>query len=225
MRRTSRSSRIPLWWVKVKIWITFSVKFRKIFEVLFHRVERNGIQSTLISFSLLIFSLFSSFFDNFSQSSSILRNKRRSHVIFKVSKSISKNSFVSKEIGSFLKRITVNHKKKLIIFFLFFILYSLRIFCDNYGDVQTDFPVRIVHSLVIVFEKNVIRSQREFIHWESLRYVVKRQSDNPWITEKDREEHHEEPQQMRIIHFSRDQHGLHKFDNAKSYWNSEFYVR
>ena len=103
------------------------------------------------------------------------------------------------------------HTKDIDNLLSFFILHSLRIFCDNYGDVQRDFPVRIVHSLVIVFEKNVLRSQREFIHWESLRYVVKRQSNNPWITEKDREEDHEEPQQMRIIHFSRDQHGLQKW--------------
>ena len=45
--------------------------------------------------------------------------------------------------------------------------YSLWIFCDNHEDVQTDFLIRIVHSLVIVFEKKMSYDHRESSFTES----------------------------------------------------------
>ena len=151
-----------------------------LWEFYFLRVERNEMQSTLIFFSLLIFSLFFSFFDNFSQSSSILRIKE-SHVIFKVSKSMSKiRSYQKKSIVFYKISLWFMEKKILII--LFYIHWEsiviIMIHIENLSwwlwRRPKDLPVRIVHYLVIVFNKIIIRWQRESIHWESLRYEVKR---------------------------------------------------
>ena len=162
MRRTSHSSRIASWWVKAKIWCTFDAKLRiAISEWYFHRVERNEIQSTL-TFSLLIFSLFSSFFNNLCHTSMISLNKLR-------------NTYG-------LQSVRINHKKLVCIisnqyFFVFYksslwIKEKVLIILSSIFDLKiikhllwqlwrhTDrLPIRTVHYLVIVFDNDIVRWQ------------------------------------------------------------------
>ena len=133
MRRTSRSSSSER-----KGMAHFQCQIKNTLSE-YYFIVSNEMQCNLLWYlSLYWYSLFSFPSSITSLSHRLSWEKRGSFVIIKVSKSISENSFVSKEIDCFF-------------------LNPLRPFRDNYEDVQTDLSVRILHYLVLVFEKNIIR--------------------------------------------------------------------